>query len=110
LKNGNGKIHPYPLEKLLIFTEKTFKSLKKEISNFKLKEQISETANAEKSPRIKHKPLPQRITHDYEPSNIWTAYDGARQRWRRMNDWFNQSTLDDRQDALSKNMIKQLEE
>jgi hypothetical protein len=107
---GNGKIHPYPLERLLIFTEKTLESLKRELSRFKLNERRPEIANVKQVPKVKNKPLPERITHDYEPSNIWTAYDGARQRWRRMNQWFSQSTLDDRQNVSLENVIKQLQE
>lgn len=107
---GNGKIHPYPLEKLLIFTEKVFESLKSELSAFKSNEPKPKIANVKQVPTIKYKQLPQRITHDYEPSNIWPAYDSNRWRWRRMYDWFNQSTLDDRQNASLKNILKQLQE
>jgi hypothetical protein len=108
--SGNGKIHPYPLEKLLIFTEKTFESLKKEISKFRSNEPKLEIIHAKQSPRLKAKPLRYRITGDYEPSNVWTAHDGARQRWRRMNQWFSQSTLDDRQNVSLENVLKQLQE
>ena len=107
---GNGKIHPYPLERLLIFTEELFESLKKELKKFKSNEPKLEKANVKQKPNGKSKPLPERITYDYEPSNIWTAYDGNKWRWRRMYDWFNQLTLDDRQNASFKKIIKQLEE
>lgn len=107
--HGNGKVDPYPLERLLIFTEKTFKSLKNELSEFKSNGLKPEIANVKQVPKVKYKPVPQRIIHDYEPSNIWTAYDGARQRWRRMNDWCNQSTLDDRQNASLENVLKRLQ-
>ena len=51
---------------------------------------------------------PERTFHDYEPSNIWTAYVGNRQRWRRMNEWFSQFTKDERESDYTKNMIKPL--
>ena len=107
---GNSKIHPYPLERLLIFTEKLFENLKKELAQFESNEVKPEKVNVKQKPNVKSKPLPGRITHDYEPSNIWSAYDGNKWRWRRMYDWFNQSTLDDRQNASLKYIIKQLEE
>lgn len=87
---GNGKVHPYPLERLLIFTEKLFESLKKEIFEFKLNEPRPEIANVKHVPKVKNKPLPERITHEYIPSNISHAYDGDYWRWQRVSEWFKE--------------------
>ena len=106
---GNGKIHPYPLERLLIFTEECFESLQKELVRFKINESKPKKVTVKQAPKLEYRPLPQRITHDYEPSNIWPAYDGARQRWRRMNEWFSRLTQDDRQNRTLENVLKNLQ-
>ena len=88
---GNGTIDRYPLKRLLIFTEKVFKSLKKEISRFKLFETKPRAIDHVIQPsNIKKEQIPARITHDYEPSNILYVQDSAPWRWRRVNEWFAQ--------------------
>ncbi len=90
LVSGNGKVHPYPLERLLIFTEKLFESLKHELSDFKSNKPTPEIANVKQIPKVKNKPLPERITHEYIPSNISHAYDGDYWRWQRVSEWFKE--------------------
>ena len=87
---GNGKVHPYPLERLLIFTEKLFESLKKELFEFKSNKPKPEITDVKQVPKVKYKPAPQRIIHDYEPSNISHAYDGDYWRWQRVSEWFKE--------------------
>lgn len=106
---GDGNIHHYPLERLLIFRDDVFESLKKELKGVRF------FKNQPKPPKPKNgtqpkiiKPIPDRFTHEYEPTNVWVAYDGARQRWRRMNEWFARSTIDDRQNVSLKNIMNQL--
>jgi len=93
-QGGNGKIHHYPLERLLIFTEKLFKSLKKELAEFKTKQQKVKIVKTKQTPNVKYKPLPQRIIRDYEPSKISHAYDGDYWRWQRVSEWFKEYAQD----------------
>ena len=93
----------------MIFTEECFESLKKELARFKINEPKLKKAAVKQAPNVQYKPLPQRFTNDYEPSNIWPAYDGARQRWRRMNEWFSRLTQDDRQNKTLENVLKSLQ-
>ena len=74
----------------MIFTEKTFKSLKKELAKFKTNEPKPKAVKIKQAPKIKKKLLPQRITHDYEPSKISHAYDGDYWRWQRVSEWFKE--------------------
>ena len=90
LKTGNGKIHPYPLERLLIFTEEVFESLKKELLQFKTNEPKQQQINVKPRPNVQYKPLPQRIAHDYTPSNASHMYDSDYWRWQRVSEWFKE--------------------
>ena len=74
----------------MIFTEKTFESLKKEISAFKSNESKPEIVNVKQVPKVKYESASQRIIHDYEPSQISHAYDGEYWRWQRVSEWFKE--------------------
>ena len=108
---GNGKIHSYPLERLLIFTEEVFESIKKELSKLKINKPKPKKiyAKQQESSKAEYKPLSQRIVHSFEPSSVWPAFDSKQWRQRRMYDWYNQFTLDDRQGVSLKNIINSLQ-
>ena len=74
----------------MIFTEKLFESLKKELFEIKSNEPRPKIANVKHIPKVKNKPLPERITHEYIPSNISHAYDGDYWRWQRVSEWFKE--------------------
>ena len=74
----------------MIFTEKLFESLKRELSEFTSNEPRPKVVKVKQAPKVKHKPLPQRIIHDYDPSNISHAYDGDYWRWQRVSEWFKE--------------------
>jgi hypothetical protein len=93
----------------LIFTEKTFKSLKRELSRFtekkprKLKPKICVAAPPS---HVKKQRISKRITHAYEPSNIWPAYDSDRWRWRRFKEWFNQCNQDNQSKTTLQHILR----
>jgi hypothetical protein len=91
LLDGNGKIHRYPLEKLLIFSKKTFKELNKE-----LRQLIPKPSKPKKHSNVKLKktivpePRKQRIHHEHQPTNVIYMLESNPWRWRRVNEWFAQ--------------------
>jgi len=92
----------------LIFTEKTFRSLQKEITVLRPARRWPAKAIVKSVAQPETDPLPKRIIHDYEPSHVWSAYDGRRQRWRRVNEWFAQFTRDERESEYAKIAAKPL--
>ena len=97
---------------MLIFTNVVFEALQREVAKYFVKKRSKPKQKTdEQLLQISESvPTPSKIFRDYEPTNIHAAYEGNIWRWRRMYDWFNQLTLDDRQGAYSKNIIKQLAE
>ena len=101
---GNGTIDRYPPlkelkgEKLLIFTEKTFEIIKREIRQFQA---LYKKVNRPKQKKTNHSQVQleknfvsnkveERVNHPYKPSNIHHVYNSLQWRWRRVTEWFNQ--------------------
>ena len=93
---GNGIIDCYPLEKILIFTEETFQTLKSELLTYELTQKPETKKKAKTTlaiiPRTKIKP--RRTWHAFEPSRISHAYDGDYWRWQRVAEWFKEYAQD----------------
>ncbi len=115
---GNGKIDRYPplkelkVEKILIFTEKTLKILKREFAEFQKlflkhpkktrKDQpILRIPNNETSQKAK-----KRIYHDYQPSHIWATRDSSYWQWRRVKEWFNQYNQDNKPEITLQQILR----
>ena len=108
---GNGKIDRYPLKKLLIFTEKLFEKLKKELAQFttkKTKKPKSDADNIKRLPIVQKKQISQRIIHDYQPSHIWSTRNSSYWQWKRVKEWFIQYAQDNQQEMTPKNILKRL--
>ena len=91
---GNGKIDrppsPVGLRKIKIVSRKVFLSLKELVDNrswfFK---SITPRGNRKKSYTFRKEPetIERQEAHEYEPSDIDTAYDSMFWRWRRVREW-----------------------
>ena len=113
---GNDTIDSYPLlenmriEKLLICTTKTFEALKKKFDQFKQQYQTKPEKPKKKSPIKLSKPtvIPEKIYHEFQPSNISYVYNSNFWRWRRVNEWFNknaQKQVDDKSSVFKGNPL-----
>ena len=93
IKYGNGKIdrtpHPLGLRKIKIVSVKVFECLKELVSNSKLFRSTTPRGSREKSQVFRKEPdlIERQDAHEYEPSNIETAYDSLKWRWRRVREW-----------------------
>ena len=109
-RNGNGKIHPYPLgegeqgrphpesfrdgvRKILIISAGIFKEIRKESSCFK--RLFAGLVPRERKPRKKH--IDDEILaiqtdetayyEQYAPVTVWPARDSLSRKWRRVKEW-----------------------
>lgn len=106
---GNGKIDRYPLKKLLIFTEKLFKKLKKELAQFtttKTKKPRFNVCNVKPLSNVCRRQVSPRIIHDYQPSHIWNTRNSSYWQWRRVKEWFSQYAQNDEQEITHQKYLK----